>query len=315
MTTKNNSNNVYQMVTDRIINQLEQGLIPWHKPWTGVSLADGGAISYTSRKPYSLLNQMLLGKAGEYLTWKQVQDLGGKVKKGAESQMVVFFKMVVVEDKKPASPTAPEDKPEEKKQKLIPMLRYYRVFHIDDCEGIKSKIKAGEPMPDNDLQPIERAEAIIADYLARESTLKFQNDKPSQKAYFSPSADKVVVPMMSQFELVEEYYSATFHELTHSTSKDSRCNRPEGCTNILFGSKDYIREELVAELGSAMLCNVAGIDSEKAFKNSVAYIQSWLRALKNDNKMIVWASSRAEKASKYILNENGSAEAQKIPVC
>ena len=105
MTTKSNqSNNVYQMVTDRIINQLEQGLIPWHKPWTGVSLADGGAISYTSRKPYSLLNQMLLGRAGEYLTWHQIQELGGKVKKGAESQMVVFFKMLVVEDKKLPQP-------------------------------------------------------------------------------------------------------------------------------------------------------------------------------------------------------------------
>ena len=299
----NNSNNVYQMVTDRIINQLEQGIIPWQKPWTGVSLADGGAISYTSRKPYSLLNQMLLGREGEYLTWKQIQDLGGKVKKGAESQMVVFFKMMVVEDKKPATPTSTEDKPTEKKQKLIPLLRYYRVFHIDDTIGIESKIKAGEPLPDNKLKPIEQAEELITGYLARESHLKFQNDKPSGKAFYSPLADKVVVPMMSQFPMIEEYYSTTFHELTHSTSKDSRCNRPEGCNNIHFGSKDYSREELVAELGAAMLCNLSGIDCEKAFTNSVAYIQSWLRALKNDNKMIVWAASRAEKASRYIKGE------------
>ena len=113
----------------------------------------------------------------------------------------------------------------------------------------------------------------------------------------------VVVPKMSQYELIEEYYSTTFHELTHSTGHESRCNRKAETKNSHFGNKSYSREELVAELGSAMLCHFAGIDSDKAFKNSVAYIQSWLKALKNDNKMIVWASSRAEKASKYILGE------------
>ena len=150
---------------------------------------------------------------------------------------------------------------------------------------------------------MEQAEEIIKGYLGREDKLKFTNDAPSNRAFYSPSADAVVVPMISQYEDVEEYYSTTFHELVHSTMHESRCDRKEENRLASFGSADYSREELVAELGSAMLCNVAGLDSEKAFKNSVAYIQSWLRALKNDNKMIVWASSRAEKASKYILNQ------------
>lgn len=296
--THKTKTNVYQLVTNNIIKQLEQGIVPWHKPWTGVSLADGGAVNYVTRKPYSLLNQMLLGRGGEYLTFKQVKNLGGSVKKGAESQMVVYFQMLPV-----TKTTTNKQGEEEKKEKFIPFLRYYRVFHLDDCTGIESKIKEGEPLPENTLQPSEQAEAIINGYLARESKLKFQNDKPSNKAYYSPSADAVVVPMMSQYSIVEEYYSTTFHELTHSTMHESRCDRKAENKNAAFGSQDYSREELVAELGAAMLCNVSGLDCEKAFKNSVAYIQSWLRQLKNDNKMIVWAASRAEKASKYIKGE------------
>lgn len=302
MTHTAKTTNVYQMVTDRIVAQLEQGIIPWHRPWTGLGVADGGAINYVSRKPYSLLNQMLLGDEGEYLTFKQVKDLGGSVKKGAESRMVVFFTMV----KKTKQTTTPEGEKKEE-EKLVPFLRYYRVFHLSDCTGIESKIKtneAGEAQPENTLQPIEQAEQVVEGYVGREESLKFQNDKPSNKAYYSPSADKVVVPMLSQFDIVEEYYSTTFHELVHSTMAKSRCDRTAENHNAHFGSEDYSREELVAELGSAMLCNVAGIECEKAFKNSVAYLQSWLKALKNDNKMIVWASSRAEKASKYILGSN-----------
>ena len=134
--------------------------------------------------------------------------------------------------------------------------------------------------------------------------MTFQNDKPSGKAYYSPSKDLVVVPKINQYEIVEEYYSTTFHELTHSTMKKSRCDREEDNKMAAFGSKDYSREELVAELGAAMLCTYTGLDSEKAFKNSVAYLKGWLKALKSDNKMIVWASSRAEKAARYIIGEN-----------
>ena len=89
MATTISKSDVYELVTNRIIEQMEQGVIPWQKPWHG---AMDGAISYTTGKPYSLINQFLLGRDGEFLTFKQVQDLGGKVKKGAKSQMVVFFK-------------------------------------------------------------------------------------------------------------------------------------------------------------------------------------------------------------------------------
>lgn len=301
--------NVYKLVTDRIIEELEKGIIPWQKPWTGVGIADGGAINYVTRKPYSMLNQMLLGREGEYLTFKQIKDLKGNIRKGATSSIVVFYAMVTQRSRNAKNEDGNSVKDENgnnvkevvTSQHLIPILKYYRVFHIDDCEGIESRIKAGENTK-NDTKPIEAAENVINGYLDREKKLKFVNTTPSNKAYYSPSFDKVVVPMLSQFDVPEEYYSTTFHELTHSTMPPYRCDRKAENNAAFFGSEDYSREELVAELGSAMICNAIGIDCDKAFKNSVAYIQSWLKVLKNDNKMIVWAASRAEKAAKYILD-------------
>lgn len=109
--------------------------------------------------------------------------------------------------------------------------------------------------------------------------------------------------MLSQYALAEEYYSTAFHELTHSTMHEKRCNRQSESSVTRFGNSAYSREELVAEIGSAMICNRLGIEHEKAFKNSAAYIQSWLKALKNDNRMIVWTSKKAEEATRYILGE------------
>lgn len=287
-------NNIYQIITDRIVEQMEQGIIPWNRPWTG---AADGAINYVSRKPYSLLNQYLLGRSGEWLSWKQVKDNGGSVKKGAQAGMVCFYHQSVITDKNEDADGETEDK-----SKLIPILRYYHVFHIDDCEGIESKIKHEEP--EITLQSDERAEAIINGYLTAEPHLRFQNDQPSGQAYFSPSRDTVVVPMLNQFSDVAEYYSTAFHELTHSTMMPNRCNRSDNNAGVAaFGSKDYSREELVAEMGAAMLVNICGLDAEKAFRNSVAYIQGWSRKLKEDPRAIVWAASRAEKAARYIQGE------------
>lgn len=278
------------MVTDRILEQMSEGIIPWHQPWVGGSSL---AISYESRKAYSMLNQLLLGKPGEWLTWRQIQEKKGKVKKGAKSRFCVFYQMIEGETK--------NEETGEIKKETFPILMWYSLFHIDDTEGIKSKIETVTAKPD--IEPIEAAEQVINKYLEQEKDLKFINDRESSQAYYSPSLDEVVVPMLSQYAIAEEYYSTAFHELTHSTMHEKRCNRKDENKSAHFGNKDYSREELVAEIGSAMLCNRAGIDNEKAFKNSVAYIQSWMNALKNDTKMIVWASSRAEKAAKFILNE------------
>lgn len=285
--------NIYQLVTERIVEQLRQDIIPWQKPWTG---AADGAVSYATGRAYSFINQMLLGRGGEWLTFKQIKALGGKINKGAKAGMVVFYRPYLHEEK--------NEQGEVIKVSTIPILKSYNVFHIEDCTGIESKYNTEHIIP---LQPIDEAEKVISSYVEREG-LNFHNDKPSGKAYYSPMSDEVVVPMLNQYEIAEEYYSTTFHELTHSTMKESRCNRREGSKVAAFGGDDYSREELVAEIGSAMLCSYVGIDCEKAFNNSVAYIQGWISQLSNDTKAIVWASSRAEKAARYILNIKDNEE-------
>lgn len=288
--------NVYQMVTDRILEMMNKGIIPWEKPWHFGAIDDGEtlAISYTSRRAYSLLNQWLLGEPGEYLTFNQISERGGKVKRGEKSKMVVFFKQ---------SQFVKKNDDGEEEVVNYPLLKYYNVWHINQTEGIESKVKVVEHEVKKGPEADSEAEKIILGYLMREATLKFVNYKPSGRAFYSPSEDKVVVPMLGQYDSNSEYYSTAFHELTHSTMKESRCNRESENARAFFGNHDYSREELVAEMGAAMLCSHSGVESKHSFKNSVAYLQNWMEALKNDNKMIVWAAGRAEKAAKYIIGE------------
>lgn len=275
--------NVYDMVTDRIIAELEKGNIPWKRPWTGVR---SGAYNRITKKPYSIINQMLLKHSGEYATFKQWTDMGGHIKKGEKSEIVVFWKIF---ESKETNPDTGEIE-----IKKIPLLRYYNVFHISQVEGVKPL-----EVPFREVEPIEEAEKIITMYVEREH-IDF-NECASNEAYYSPLQDKVVVPMKEQYNLVNEYYSTTFHELTHSTGHKNRLDRLETGAVASFGSEEYSKEELVAEIGSATLMNVTGIETPKTFKNSTAYIQGWLQVLKNDNKFIVSASSKAEKAVNYIL--------------
>ena len=278
---------VYEMVTERIINQLEQGVIPWEKPWTGIK---SGAYNRVIKKSYSLLNQMLLKHDGEYATYKQWADLGGHVRKGEKSEIVVFWKIQPVEETK-------EDGTKEVKQ--IPLLRYFNVFHISQVDGVeplsKDKLK--------DIKPIEKAESILHDYWNREG-IEIEHTA-SDDAYYSPSRDLIHLPLFEQFKDANEYYNTAFHESVHSTMKESRCNREEDRKGklVAFGSNEYSKEELVAEIGSANLMNILGIESDKSFRNSTAYIQGWLSKLRNDVKFIVSASGKAEKAVDYILGE------------
>lgn len=278
---------IYKVITERIIEQLESGIVPWQKPWTGTP---DGAISYVTGKPYSILNQMLLGKCGEWLTFKQIQETGGKLKKGSKAKMVTFWKAYEKE--------WPNDNNEnaEKEKTTIFLLRYYNVYHIEDCEGIEPKHKA-KTTPHN---PIQAAESIINNYCAKNKNLKFHT-YVTDKAYYSPLSDMVVIPKIEQFPCVEEYYSTAFHELIHSTGRFDRCNREDDKKNNHFGNEGYSKEELIAEIGAAALMNITGIETAKSFKNSAAYINSWIEVLKNDKRFIVSASSKADKAVKYIL--------------
>ena len=279
------STNVYDMVTNRIIEQLEQGQIPWNRPWTGVR---SGAYNTVSNRPYSLLNQMLLKHDGEYATFKQWSDKGGKIRKGEKSEIVVFWKITAVE-------TTKEDGTKEVKQ--IPLLRYYNVFHISQVDGVKPK----ESIKLTPVEPIAAAEQIKEAYKEREHITI--NETISNEAFYSPVSDSITVPCKEQYTAAEDYYSTLYHEMVHSTGHKTRLDRLHLGLDAMFGGETYSKEELCAEIGSASLLSLLGIETEKTFKNSAAYCQSWLKVLKNDNKFIVSAASKAEKAVKYILGE------------
>lgn len=274
--------NIYEAITNRIIEQLENGKIPWMKPWSGVA---SGAYNRVSKKPYSLLNQMLLQHDGEYATYKQWSDIGGKVKKGEKSEIVVFWKILNVE----------ETKDGKTEKKSIPLLKYINVFHVSQVDGVEPK--TAKLIEHN---PIEEAEQIKNDYANREN-IRIE-ELVTDRAFYSPSRDYIQVPCKEQYKDVMEFYSTLFHEMVHSTGHKDRLKRLDCSVKFAsFGSEDYSKEELIAEIGSAFLMNHIGIETAKTFNNSTAYIQSWLKVLKDDNRFIVSASSKAEKAMKYIL--------------
>lgn len=305
----------YEVITNQIITKMEQGIIPWVKPWKdcrwrlkGEDFHRFNCYSYSNGKLYNFLNHMLLEyEAGEYATFNEIQKAGGKVKKGEHASIICGW---IVENKakqdKDGNVILDEDGNPEMEKTFA--LRYYRVFNIlTQCEGIKPKHEWVKPKTMTKKNQhiavekyIEKADAIVEKYLNSKDhpTLTV---KKSNKAYYSPTYDEVVIPEMKQFSTVDEYYGTLFHELTHSTMKKSRCNRKEG-KNVAFGDEDYSKEELVAEIGSCFLSAQADLNSESKFRNSVAYLQNWLKALKNDPKMIVMASAQAEKSTEYILN-------------
>lgn len=287
----------YQMVTDRICELLEQGFIPWDKPWAMVS--DCGWSGHDGHV-YTLLNQFMLADpakkyksmdelvkdiAGEWVTFKQAQDRGGNVKKGEHGRKVVFFSMVPKKD---------DDGNET--EKLIPVVSWSTVFKISQCEGIEQKFhKDADTL--YDFSSDQTADDVASDYIFREG-ITFQT-KQCNRASYNPRTDTVLLPLPEQFKDNGEYYSTLFHELTHSTGHEKRLNRIK--KEAAFGDDDYSVEELVAEIGSASIMATLGLESNGTFRNSAAYIQNWLKALKNDKKMIVTASAKAEKAIKMIF--------------
>lgn len=275
---------VYGMVTERMIEQLEKGYIPWRKPWANCL---NGTYNRISRKPYSILNQMLLSCSGEYATLRQWNQIGGRIKKGSRAEIVVFWKLQEIQEKNETG---------EQILKQVPVLKYYHVFHISQVENVLPL----ERTKDYETKPIERAEQILTDYIEREHITLSVGE--SDRAFYRPTDDSITLPAIKQFEHAEEYYSTAFHECGHSTLKVSRCNREDENQNAYFGNTDYSKEELIAEITSAAILHSIGIETPESFRNSTAYIQNWLHVLRNDKRCVVSASGKAEKAVKYILN-------------
>ena len=275
---------VYQIVTEQILKQLESGVAPWHRPWRTET-----PRNLVSKREYRGINVFLLASLGYgspyFLTFKQATELGGHVRRGEHGSKVVFWRF----DKWEA-----EDADGQTIERTSAILRYYTVFNAEQCEGIRT------PEAARAVNPIEECERIVS---AMPNPPRFEQDA---RAWYRPSTDSVGMPARNTFHSAEEYYSTLFHELTHSTGHPKRIGR-EGIEKLnTFGSESYSKEELVAEMGAAMLAGVAGIE-RRTLANSAAYLKSWMDVLRADSRMVVFAASQAQKAADYILGKQAEA--------
>ncbi|GED33534.1 zincin-like metallopeptidase domain-containing protein [Brevibacillus centrosporus] len=283
------SDTIYMKVTDRIIAELQKGVVPWRKPWT-----NSPAVNWVTQKPYQGINTLLL-PPGEYATFLQVKEAGGRVKKDEKGSLVVFYKKSRVKNGTDAGDC--EEDGEDQRYVWYKQLSY--VYEINtQCTGLESRREEVSHHHD----PISEAEEIIRGYI----------DGPpihfaSGRAVYYPSRDVISVPPLEDYPNREEYYCTVFHEQIHSTGHWNRLKRSGITTNTKFGSQIYSKEELVAEIGATMLCTQCGIDNS-TIENSAAYIGGWLRQLKSDPMLIFQASSQAQKAVKYMLGISDAAQ-------
>ena len=267
----------YERITERIVTLLEQGTVPWHKPW---KVNTGLPRNLISKKPYRGINVFLLMamsyESPHWLTFRQAIQLGGNVKKGEKACPVVFWKKMEIEDKKSGEP--------QKK----PLLRLYHVFNAAQCEGLKD---APEEIP----MPVTKPAEIVAK-MPQPPVVKHG----MAQAFYSPTDDCVGMPERERFESEASYFAALFHELVHATGHEKRLKRASITERNGYGSDPYCKEELIAELGSSFLCGYADI-VDRTIDNSAAYLEGWLKQFQNDRTLIVYAAAQAQKAADFIL--------------
>ena len=277
----------YERITERIVGLLEQGTVPWHKPW---QVTTGLPRNLVTQKPYRGVNPFVLMAMGyespHWLTFRQAIQLGGTVKKGEKACPVVFWKQMEVTDK------------ESGEVEKMPLLRMYYVFNVAQCEGLKNI-----PAEDINSFAVTEAAEIVAG-MPQPPVVKHG----MSHAYYSPSNDIVGMPERKRFDTGDAYHATLFHELVHATGHEKRLKRQSITERNGFGSDPYCKEELIAELGSAFLCGHAGI-VERTIDSSAAYIENWLTQLKSDKTLIVYAAAQAQKAADFILGKGESMEA------
>jgi antirestriction protein ArdC len=275
---------LYAEVSARIIAELERGAAPWVKPWSVTSGQNVPQNAVTNR-PYSGCNVILLWLARDrgwatprFLTFKQALEAGGNVRKGEHGTKVYFVKQLHVKD----------GDGEEAEGRLIPMMREYTVFNVDQCDGLPDTIRAGKPMR---VRNSDTRDELADDFL-RSTGADIREGYG--EAYFVPSHDFISMPAFQAFKGADHFYNVAFHELTHWTGYKSRLDRD---LKNRFGSRDYAAEELVAELGAAFLCAEFGFDGDV---RHAGYIATWIELLKADKRAFLTACSKASKAADYL---------------
>lgn len=282
--------NLYQQITDRIIADLEAGRVPWVQPWGTANAGIGMPHNAVSSRRYSGINVLTLWHAivsrgfssHAFLTFRQAAALGGSVRRGERGVGIIYTRRFV--------PSSERRRPETEGTATsggIPFLKHFTVFSVDQCDDLPEHICfPPPPIPDGLILP--HAEELIT-----ATGADFRIGGPS--AYYSPAHDYVAVPRPDDFHEPINWHRTAFHELGHWTGHATRLGRDQTGS---FGSKDYGREELVAEMAGAFICAALGIVPSVRHAD---YIGSWLQIIREDNRAILRAASAASKAADYIL--------------
>lgn len=284
---------LYQDITERVLASLEAGTAPWRKPWSyDATPRNLDGKGYRGINPILLMLSALEGGYGSpfWMTFKQAQARGGRVRKGEHGTMIVFWRRIVVADK---------DEHGKDALKSVPMLRHYYVFNLEQTEDVTLPEKVANWLPSRNHQPHAAAEALLTSYVKPPTV-----SENGSSAYYSPAKDHIVVPPRDSFATLDEFYSTLFHELGHSTGHKDRLDRKQDNT---FGSHEYGREELVAEMTSTFLASETGV--ETTFDNSAAYLGSWISTIKEDPRAVVVAAGQAQRAVDLILGRTWDDEA------
>ena len=273
------NNQVYSSITQRMIALLEQGTVPWRKPWKATS---DWPRNFVTKKPYRGANVFLLTamayESPYWLTFQQAYELGGTVRNGEKSCSILFWRQKTILDE------------ETGEERNVPLLRLYHVFNVAQCEGLADAPVAMEAEPMAITKPAE-----LVERMPRRPKVKHG----MAHSCYSPQEDCVSMPNKKQFEKEEEYYCTLFHELVHATGHPTRLNRRTLTEKAGFGSDMYCKEELIAEMGAAFLCAQSEI-VERTINNSASYIKGWLERLRNDNTLVLQAAAQAQRAADFI---------------
>lgn len=296
MKNSRSNRDLYQEVTDKIVSALESGTVPWHKPW-GFGIP---AQNHFSGHVYRGVNAMLFSFADlptpYFATFDQISKAGGKVKKGAKSYTVYFSDLLIYKDKKRISEQEYRKLPKGEKEncKVVKVQKPWPVFNMGDTEGVPVKPNVmRETDANNRLYECDSFLECIPKKPEIEEKFEFS-------AYYNPATDKIVMPLIDLFNEVEGYYATLFHELAHATGHPSRLNRDTLSNYSYFGSENYSKEELTAEICACFVCNRLGIDTYKITENAHAYIAGWLKELKNDKRLFWEACTAAQKAFEFL---------------
>lgn len=293
---------LYQQITDQIVEALEQGTMPWQRPWDNGFPQLVIPCNGESGREYSGINVLLLWMSAmrknftqrKWVTFQGANHLGGQVRAGEKATVIIFYKQILIEEKDDEGNVVYDENGEPKMKPTV-FIRGHHVFNIGQCDGLEKHYETfPEPEISSEMQP--RADL---DVLPMKMGMSLYN-KVQDRACYMPKKDCIVMPDFEKCNTADDYYATLLHECAHATGHKDRLNREGVAKFDKFGSPRYAFEELVAELTSAFTC--AHVNVRNNISQNAAYIDSWIQKLKADKKAIFRASSQAREATQFLLD-------------